>query len=99
MMDIKGVFPIVNQTYLLYKICQAKMDKNLVQWIDSFMSNHRVKITINGEPSLAIETNTGLPQGSPISPVFFLIYITDLVALIEKEVDRVVGLLFVDDVR
>jgi hypothetical protein len=98
MMDIKGVFPTVNCTCLLHKMCQAKMDKNLVQWIDSFMSNHRVKITMNGEPGLAIETNTGLPQGSPVSLVLFLIYIADLAALIEKEVDRAVGLSFVDNV-
>jgi hypothetical protein len=62
------------------------------------MSNYRVKITMNGEPGLAIETNTGLPQGLPVSPVLFLIYIADLVALIKKEVDRVVGLSFVDDI-
>jgi hypothetical protein len=98
MMDVKGAFPTVNCTCLLHKMHQAKIDENLVQWMDSFMSNHRVEITMNGEPGLAIETNIGLPQGSPVSPVLFLIYIADLVALIEKEVDRTVGLSFVDDV-
>jgi hypothetical protein len=53
---------------------------------------------MNGEPRLAIETNIGLPQGSPVSPFLFLIYIADLAALIEKQVDRIVGLSFVDDV-
>jgi hypothetical protein len=62
------------------------------------MSNRRVEITMNGEPGLAIETNTGLPPGSPVSPVLFMIYIADLMALIEKEVDGTVGLSFVDDV-
>jgi hypothetical protein len=98
MIDVKGAFPMVNCTCLLHKIHQAKIDKNLVQWMDSFMSNCRVKITMNREPGLAIETNIGLPQGLPVSPVLFLIYIADLVALIEKEVDRTVGLSFVDDV-
>jgi hypothetical protein len=98
MMDVNGIFPIVNHTCLLHKMHQAKIDKNLVQGTDSFMSNYRVEITINREPGLAIETNTGLPQGSPVSPVLFLIYIVDIVALIKKEVDGVVGLSFVDDV-
>jgi hypothetical protein len=98
MMDVKGAFPTVNCACLLYKIHQTRMDENLVQWTDSFMSNHRVEIIMNGEPELAIETNTGLPQGSPVSPVLFLIYIADLAALIEKEVDSTVGLSFVDDV-
>jgi hypothetical protein len=98
MMDIKGAFPAVNRACMLHKIRQAKMDENVVQWIDSFMSNHRVEITMNGEPSLAIETNTGLPQGSPVSPLLFLIYIVDLPALIDKEGDGAVGLSFVDHV-
>jgi hypothetical protein len=98
MMDIKGACPTVNHTCLLHKIHQAKMNENLVQWTDSFISNRRVEITMNGEPRLAIETNTGLPQGSPVSPVLFLIYIADLAALIEREVDGTVGLSFVDDV-
>jgi hypothetical protein len=77
---------------------QAKMDENLVRWTDSFMSNRRVEITMNGEPGLAIETNIGLPPGSPVSLVLFLIYIADLETLIQREVNRAVGLLFVDDV-
>jgi hypothetical protein len=90
MMDVKGAFPTVNHACLLHKMRQAEMDENLVQWTDSFMSNRRVEITMNREPGLAIETNIGLPQGSPVSPVLFLIYIADLAALIEKDVDGAV---------
>jgi hypothetical protein len=78
---------------------QAKMYKNLVEWTDSIMSNCKVEITINGESGEAIETNTSLPQDSPVSPVLFLIYIADLAALIEKEVDGTIGLSFVDDIK
>jgi hypothetical protein len=60
-MGIKGAFPMVNCACLLHKIHQARMDENLVQYTDSFISNCRVEITMNGEPRLAIETNTGLP--------------------------------------
>jgi hypothetical protein len=57
-----------------------------------------VEIVISGEAGDAIETNTGLLQGSPVSPVLFLVYIADLAALVEDSVTDVVGLSFVDDV-
>jgi hypothetical protein len=92
MMDVKGAFPTVNCECLVHKMRLAKMDENLIQWTASFMANPKVEIIMNGENGEAIETNTGLPQGSPVSPVLFLIYIADLAALIGKEVDTAVGL-------
>jgi hypothetical protein len=62
------------------------------------MSSRKVEITINGDPGLGIDTNSGLPQGSPVSPVLFLIYIADLATLVESTVPGVVALSFVDDV-
>jgi hypothetical protein len=73
-------------------------DENLVQWTGSFMSNHKVEITINADPGLGIDTNTGLPQGSPVSPVLFVIYIVDLVTPVESTVPGAVALSFIDDV-
>jgi hypothetical protein len=98
MMDVKGAFPIVNRACLLHKMRAAHLDENLVEWVDSFMSDRLVEITIAGEAGEAIATNTGLPQGSPVSPILFLIYIVDLVALVETQVPDTVGLSFVDNV-
>jgi hypothetical protein len=62
------------------------------------MSDRLVEITIAGEVGEAITTNTGLLQGSPVSPILFLIYIADLASLVENRVPSTVGLSFVDDV-
>jgi hypothetical protein len=98
MMDVKGAFPTVNRACLLHKMRVAHLDDNLVEWVDSFMSNRLVEIMIAGEVGEAIATNTGWPQGSPVSPILFLIYIVDLAALMETKVPDTVGLSFVDDV-
>jgi hypothetical protein len=98
MMDIKGAFPTVNRACLLHKMRLAQIDENLVQWTESFMANWQVEITVNGDLGLAINTNTGLPQGSPVSPVLFLIYITNLASLVEATVDSAVALSFIDDI-
>jgi retron-type reverse transcriptase len=98
MMDVKGAFPMVNRACLLHKMRVAHSDENLVEWVDSFMSDRLVEITIAGDTGEAIATNTGLPQGSPVSPILFLIYIADLAALVETQVPNTIGLSFVNDV-
>jgi hypothetical protein len=84
-MDIKGAFPTVNRACLLHKIRGVQLDQNLVMWVDCFMSDRLVEITIAGEVGEAIATNTGLLQGSLVSLILFLIYIADLVSLVETE--------------
>jgi hypothetical protein len=98
MMDIKGAFPTINRACLLYKMWRAQLDKNLVTWVDSFMSDRLVEITIMGEAGEAIATNTGLLQGSLVSLILFLIYIADLATLVNNQVPSTIGLSFIDNV-
>jgi signal transduction histidine kinase len=67
-------------------------------WVDSFMSDRLVDITIMGEVGKAIATSTYLLQGSLVSPILFLIYIADLVSLVENRVHGTVRLSFIDNV-
>jgi hypothetical protein len=98
MMDVNGAFPTINHACLLTKMRDTNIDENLVVWMGSFMDEQRVEIVISGEAGDVIETNTGLPQGSPVSLVLFLVYIADLAVLVEDSVMDVVGLSFIDDV-
>ena len=55
------------------------IDENLVDWTDSFMHDRRVIMSVDGQDDEPREVTTGLPQGSPVSPVLFAIYIALLV--------------------
>jgi hypothetical protein len=62
------------------------------------MADWQVESIVNGDLGFAINTNTALPEGSPVLPVLLLIYIANLVFLVEAIVDTVVALSFIDDI-
>ena len=98
MMDVKGAFPTVNRQCLIKKMREMGIDEDLTGWTSSFMTNREAVIEINGENGEPIQTDTGLPQGSPTSPILFLIYIADLGKEVEEAHQGTIGLSFVDDV-
>jgi hypothetical protein len=51
---------------------KMKLDENLVGRVESFMEERWVETVINGDGGELIGCNTGLPQGSPASPILFL---------------------------
>ena len=46
--------------------------------VDSFMRDRQVIMSVDGQESAPLEIITGLPQGSPISPVLFAVYVADI---------------------
>jgi len=76
--DIKGAFDHVSKNQLL-KICiDLGLPINLIRWIYSFLSNRKIKLAFDSETSQIISIYISIPQGSPISPILFLIYIRSL---------------------
>ena len=54
----------------------------LLRWISSFLRDRTVKVRILGLTSREIAINYGVPQGSPISPLLFLLYLSKLPKLV-----------------
>ena len=54
----------------------------LLRWISSFLRDRTVKVRILGRTSREIAINYGVPQGSPISPLLFLLYMSKLPKLL-----------------
>ena len=54
----------------------------LLRWISSFLRDRTVKVRILGYTSREIAINYGVPQGSPISPLLFLLYLSKLPKLV-----------------
>ena len=52
--------------------------QSLVTWTDHFMSNRKIALAFDGEREEMETVETGIPQGSPTSPILFLIYLKPL---------------------
>lgn len=77
-LDVKGAFDHVAKNRLLAILRDLRLPRSLILWISSFLGHRQLKLTFNSNIEEFREVNTGIPQGSPISPILFLIYIRGL---------------------
>ena len=98
-MDISGAFPNVSHHRLLYNLRKRKIPLAYTSWVDSFLKNRKTTIKLFESESQEFTAETGIPQGSPISPILFLFFIADLLDLTNNPVLRLSATGFVDDVN
>ena len=88
----------LNSTNFLIHHTAAGLNENLVKWTDSFMRDRKVIMSVDGQGGEALIVTTGLPQGSPISPVLFALYIVEIHGAAEDQVEDSRSVSFVNDV-
>ena len=91
-LDLSKAFDKVWHKGLIYKLKKIGITGNLLKWLISYLSNRKQQVVINGSKSNILELKSGVPQGSVLGPLLFLIYINDLTDGITGEV-----FLFADD--
>jgi hypothetical protein len=95
-LDIKGAFDTVCHPRLLDTLQRMGFPTWVVQWTQSYLSDRTATLLFDDEESEPIPIKAGVPQGSPLSPILFLLYIASLYeALQEVPGISVVG--FADD--
>ena len=77
-LDVKGAFDHVSQNQLLGVLQRLALPISFISWVKSFLNNRKLRLSFNGQTEEFSGINAGIPQGSPISPILFLIYIREL---------------------
>src|ERR1700692_714879 len=96
-MDVKGAFDHVDPARLVKRMGEIGIDGDLIHRAASFLMDTKGELVLDGHQGLEQPINSGLPQGSPVSPILFIIYVRGVFQAIEDRVPGVKPLSFADD--
>ena len=98
-LEVRGVFLDISKAFdkvwhdgLLYKLKCNGVKGNFSKLLASFLMNRHQRIILNGQHSTWTKISAGVPQGSILGPLLFLVYINDITIGLDSEVK-----LFADD--
>ena len=93
-LDFRKAFDTVPHQRLLYKLESYGISGPIISWINSFLSDRKQRVFVNGHFSEWADVLSGIPQGSVLGPTLFLIFINDLPETIANLVK-----IFADDTK
>ena len=91
--DLKKAFDTIDHKIMLQKLGNYGVDRNSLRSFESYLSNRTQKCRIDGHLSKSKPVTCGVPQGSNLGPLLFLLYINDLPNCLNHAVPR----MFADD--
>lgn len=94
-LDISKAFDSVSHSHLLSKLCNFNISGSVWLWFQAYLSNRLQYVSVNNCSSDLLSVESGVPQGSILGPLLFIIFMNDLPNVISDSE----SLLFADDTK
>ena len=84
--DFSKAFDKVDHKKLVLKLRNIGVSQQIVTWVEDFLRNRTQAVVVDGHSSSPCPVTSGVPQGSVVGPILFLIYINDLPNAVKSNV-------------
>jgi hypothetical protein len=97
--DISGAFDTVHHVRLLDVLRKKGLPYWLVKWVQSFLAERTTSLLLCDFETDQFEVKAGVPQGSPLSPILFMLYNSELFDICRRPFEGISSVGFADDLN
>ena len=94
-LDYSKAFDKVDHKILLRKMQLYGISGKVLKWIETFLTHRKQTVVVEGEKSSFRDVESGVPQGTVLGPIFFILYVIDMVLTAKNSK----SLTFADDTK